>query len=89
MVVYPTETNQATIESGINFTDIQTSFFIGLMAKFSTIVSTNHALYLTDYCTVTDNIFDMPLDCGKYNTTIHVLDDVLASLLPEPTVDLE
>ena len=63
--------------------------FFDFMASMQDIFVENHALYLAEYCTLNDNIFEDPLDCWEYNDTILILDAVLEDVFPEDEWEVE
>lgn len=63
--------------------------FFGFMTSVQEIFVENHSLYLADYCTLSDNIFEDPLDCGEYNDTALLLDGILEDVFPEDEWEVE
>ena len=60
-----------------------TSLFFGFITSVEEIFAENHTLYLADYCTLNDNIFEEPLYCGEYNDIALILDNVLENIFSD------
>lgn len=59
------------------------TLFLWFLTSIEEIFAKNHSLYLADYCTLNDNIFEEPLNCGEYNDIALVLDNVLENIFPD------